>query len=110
MDFPHDQGLNRSAEEQTPRTECMHPTSILPLPKHIEQSTVPFDPYYFYQDESRTVDKAPPPTGYLHAPLFWFRPVLDDNCAICIPTPRTSLHAYVTPLFELHSARNSIRL
>ena len=33
-------------------------------------------------------------TRYIHAPLFWFHPVLNHDYALCIPSTRPNLHAY----------------
>jgi hypothetical protein len=49
---------------------------------------------------SSQIDNQQSSVRYIKTPFFWFRPVLDQNYAICIPTSRPSLHAYITSSFD----------
>lgn len=77
--------------------------------------SLPLDQYYFHPETKTSINTQPSSSvRYITTPFFWFRPVLDHNYAICIPTTRPSLHAFLTPSFEssrsTHLTPNPIRL
>ncbi|UJR37020.1 hypothetical protein I4U23_029727 [Adineta vaga] len=121
IDFPHDyeptsQCSNDSIQNQNERLYAIknsrfheHP-GISSANSTIGKYVTPSDQYYFYPDTVSKMDNEQSATRYISAPLFWFRPVVDQNHAICIPTSRPSLHAYVTPLFDSHPTSNPVRL
>jgi hypothetical protein len=129
MNFPHDYDSIPTWSNHTVQNEHLQPiknvrfndtpTWIPYSNKTIEKTSIPMDQYYFYPETITPIDnQQPSPARYITAPFFWFRPVLDQNYAICIPTSRPSLHAYITPSFDptipaecaTYSTPNPIRL
>ncbi|CAF1450575.1 unnamed protein product [Rotaria sordida] len=96
MDFPHDYESTANWSNQKVQYE------------HIQ----PIKNYYFYPETTSHVNNEPSSVRYITTPFFWFRPVLDHNYTVCIPTSRPSLHAYITSSFDLkiNSIPYSIRL
>ncbi|CAF0949727.1 unnamed protein product [Adineta ricciae] len=101
IDLPHDY----TSTSQWPNHSMQnHEYRHTIQPESPRQPLTPSDQYYFYSDNDQS------PVRYLTTPFFWFRPVVDQNYAICIPTNQPSLHAYVTPLFQLSSSTETVRL
>ncbi|CAF1378342.1 unnamed protein product [Rotaria sordida] len=96
MDFPHDYESTANWSDQKVQYE------------HIQ----PIKNYYFYPETTSHVNNEPSSVRYITTPFFWFRPVLDHNYTVCIPTSRPSLHAYITSSFDpkINSIPYSIRL
>ncbi|CAF2462737.1 unnamed protein product [Rotaria sp. Silwood2] len=86
-----------------------NPTWIPYSRNTIEHTSNPIDQYYFYPEKiSKTDNNEQSSVRYVTTPLFWFRPVLNHNYAICIPTSRPSLHAYITSSFDPISSQFQI--
>ena len=119
MDFPHDYESTANWSNQQVHYEHVqpiknvrfndNPTWIPHSRNNVEYPPIPVDQYYFYPE---TINDEPPSVRYITTPFFWFRPVLNDNYAICIPTSRPSLHAYITSSFDpkTNATPNPIRL
>lgn len=71
---------------------------------HSYSSNKPSDHQYYFPPEMPThLDEEhsfSSPTRYIHAPSFWFHPVLNHDYALCIPSTRPSLHAYQSSPFD----------
>ncbi len=105
MDFPHDYDSIPTWSNQSIQCEQLQPvknvrfndtpTWIPYSNRSTETHPIPIDQYYFHPETITSADNR-----YITAPFFWFRPVLDQNYAICIPTSRPSLHAYITSSYD----------
>lgn len=74
---------------------------------------IPQQQHSFHPEIQSQINHQSTPIRYITTPFFWFRPVLNNNYAICIPTSRPSLHAYITTAYdpkELSSTPNPVRL
>lgn len=64
-------------------------------------TSIPPDQYCFHPQTLTPIDtQSSSSVRCITTPFFCFRPVLDHNYAICIPTSRASLHAFLTPSFD----------
>jgi hypothetical protein len=115
IDFPHDyesiaNGSNPPIENQHLQDEELqpiknvrfndYPTWIPSSRPSIKKTSIPHDQYYFHPETLSPIDNQQLSVRYITTPFFWFRPVLNHNYAICIPTSRPSLHAYLTSSFD----------
>ena len=102
MDFPHDYDSIPTWSNQPIKNVRFNdtPTWIPYSDRSTEKTSIPTDQYYFYPETVTSTDSQQAPLRYITAPFFWFRPVLDQNYAICIPTSRPSLHAYITSSYD----------
>ncbi|CAF3831349.1 unnamed protein product [Rotaria sordida] len=122
MDFPHDYESTANWSNQKVQYEHIQPIknvrfndnpTWIPYSKNnIENPSISIDQYYFYPETTSHVNNEPSSVRYITTPFFWFRPVLDHNYTVCIPTSRPSLHAYITSSFDpkINSIPYSIRL
>lgn len=120
IDFPHDYESISNASNHLIDTSSYHDEYLQPIKnvrfddnpiqipssKNItKNSSIPIDQYYFHPDTSH-----PSSLRCITTPFFWFRPVLNNNYAICIPTTRPSLYAYLTSSYDPQNINNPIRL
>jgi hypothetical protein len=123
IDFPHDyestsNWSNHSIQNERKNVRFNDNPTLIPCSTNpIKNTSIPGDQYYFYPESMSHIDNEQSPVRYITTPFFWFRPVLDHNYAICIPTSRPSLHAYITSAFDpissqfqTNAAPNPIRL
>lgn len=125
IDFPHDYETtsnwsdhpNQNQQIQYERKNVRFNDNPTLIPNPIENTSPPIDQYYFYPETMSHINNEQSPVRYITTPFFWFRPVLNNNYAICIPTTRPSLHAYITssydPIssqYQINSTPNPIRL
>ena len=127
MDFPYDHDSTSDWSNHSEQNQHLHPVknvrfndnpTWIPYSRNnIENPSLSLDQYYFYPETISQIDNEPSSVRYITTPFFWFRPVVDHNYAICIPTSRPSLHAYITPSFnsasmqfQTNSTPNPIRL
>lgn len=109
IDFPHDYDStsNYSIEHLQPIKNVRFNDNPTQIPSSKSKSA---DQYYFHPETISQIDNQQSSLRYIKTPFFWFRPVLNHNYAICIPTSRPSLHAYITPSFDSQTITNPIRL
>jgi hypothetical protein len=133
IDFPYDNDStsnwsNHPIEHQPVQYEHLqpiknvrfndNPTWIPSSRNNIKNTPIPLDQYYFHPETISQIDNQQSSVRYITTPFFWFRPVLNHNYSICIPTSRPSLHAYIrssfdptiSSQFQTNSTPNPIRL
>ncbi|CAF1152380.1 unnamed protein product [Adineta steineri] len=117
INFPHGYDSTSNLSNQDFQYEHFHPVknvrfndkpTWIPYSRNnTENPSISLEQYYFYPEMVPHVDNEQSSGRYLTAPFFWFRPVLNHDYAICIPSSRPSLHAYISPLFNPYSKQNS---
>ena|ERR1700722_11335229 len=113
IDFPHDyDSLNQQYQYEhiQPIKNVRFNDNPTWIPHSRNTTSIPIDPYYFHPETISQIDNPQPSVRYITTPFFWFRPVHDHNYAICIPTSRPSLHAYIVSSLDSQSTPNPVRL